>query len=91
MLSITILSTLLVLFLSYSSNPSVFIGFFVGFIILIVTMAVEVPLVHKMTSEDIDTLPEDWENSRDTWGRFHFLRMIPAFLGLMAMLVSVVF
>lgn len=44
---------------------------------LVVTMAVEVPIVTTIESWTVDTLPPDWRERRDRWVSFHLLRVVP--------------
>ena len=43
---------------------------------LIITMAVEVPIVTEIRKQTAETLPTNWETKRDRWVKFHFYRMI---------------
>lgn len=43
---------------------------------LIITMAVEVPIVTEIQQQTAETLPHDWEAKRDRWVKFHFFRMV---------------
>ncbi|QIZ98464.1 anthrone oxygenase family protein [Leifsonia sp. PS1209] len=49
---------------------------------LVVTMAVEVPIVKTIESWTVDTLPPDWRARRDRWVSFHLLRVIPGVVAL---------
>lgn len=49
---------------------------------LVVTMAVEVPIVKAIESWTADTLPPDWRERRDRWVSFHLLRVIPGVVAL---------
>jgi uncharacterized membrane protein len=60
-------------------------GLFVA--VLLVTLVVEVPIVNKIRSWTPATLPANWQQLRDRWGRFHVVRVAAAFAGL-ALLVS---
>lgn len=45
---------------------------------LIITVAVEVPIVKRMETWNAQRLPPDWEASRDRWRRFHLVRVFGA-------------
>jgi len=49
---------------------------------LVVTMAVEVPIVKTIESWTVDTLPPDWRARRDRWVSFHLLRLVPGVVAL---------
>ncbi|WP_085370266.1 anthrone oxygenase family protein [Leifsonia sp. NCR5] len=49
---------------------------------LVVTIAVEVPIVKTIESWTVDTLPPDWRARRDRWVSFHLLRVIPGVVAL---------
>jgi uncharacterized membrane protein len=52
---------------------------------LVVTAAIEVPIVTRIRGWTASTLPTDWQQQRDRWVSFHLLRVIPgiAALGLL--------
>jgi uncharacterized membrane protein len=54
---------------------------------LIVTAAVEVPIVKQIRGWTGDTIPANWTTLRDRWVSFHLLRVVPGILGL-ALLVA---
>jgi hypothetical protein len=54
---------------------------------LIVTAAVEVPIVKQIREWTADTMSSDWATLRDRWVSFHLLRVVPGILGL-ALLVA---
>jgi uncharacterized membrane protein len=63
---------------------------FVLFVVtLVVTMAVEVPIVLKIVTWTPATLPHDWADQRDRWRAFHLWRVIPALTGLAVMVIGV--
>lgn len=47
---------------------------------LIITVAVEVPIVKSIEHCTVATLPADWQARRDRWIRFHVLRTLAALL-----------
>jgi len=50
---------------------------------VVVTMVTEVPIVKQIVSWTAETMPEDWEDRRDRWLRFHLLRVIPGLASLL--------
>jgi hypothetical protein len=54
---------------------------------LIVTAAVEVPIVAQIRGWTVTSMPTNWQTLRDRWLAFHLLRVIPGMLGL-ALLVA---
>lgn len=90
-----LLSVVPVLVLSYHAFPITFglaLAALLLFILtLIVTMLIEVPIVLQMTAWTPSTLPDNWQQTRDRWGAFHLLRVIPSVVGLVLMLVGAIF
>jgi hypothetical protein len=54
---------------------------------LVVTAAVEVPIVKQIRGWTDSTMPPNWARLRDRWVSFHLLRVIPGILGL-ALLIA---
>jgi hypothetical protein len=54
---------------------------------LVVTSAVEVPIVEQIRGWTEITIPSNWQALRDRWVSFHLLRVIPGILGV-ALLVA---
>jgi Domain of unknown function (DUF1772) len=48
---------------------------------LVVTAAVEVPIVKRIRGWTPATLPPDWQRLRDRWVSFHVLRVVPGIVG----------
>jgi hypothetical protein len=90
-----LVSTVPVLVLSYGAHPSTFwltaaaLALFV--LTLVVTVQVEVPIVRQIETWTVSTLPDDWRQLRDRWGSFHLLRVGPAIVGLVLLLVGAIF
>jgi uncharacterized membrane protein len=57
---------------------------------VIVTVAIEVPIVAKIRSWAPDELPADWRAQRDRWVSFHLFRVIPGFAGLAALVLAAI-
>lgn len=49
---------------------------------LVVTMAIEVPLVKQMETWDAAAMPSTWQRTRDRWLSFHLVRVLCGLLGL---------
>ena len=90
-----LLSLVPVLVLSYNERPATFdlalIGLILFIIPLIVTMRIEVPIVKQIVTWTDSTLPDNWQQLRDRWGAFHYLRIVPSLLGLILLLVGAIF
>jgi uncharacterized membrane protein len=91
---LSLLSTVPVLLLSFSKHHATFyltLGALVLFVItLVVTLLIEVPIVKQIETWTPTTLPDNWEQLRDKWGSFHYLRVIPAIIGLGLMVAGAV-
>jgi hypothetical protein len=92
---LALLSTAPVLAFSYGSRPATFALTIVSLVLLgitlLVTVQVEVPIVRRIESWTVATVPEDWEQQRDRWGAFHLLRVVPAVVALVVLVVAAVF
>lgn len=62
--------------LFYLSQPAIALLI----ISLIITVAIEVPIVKSIERCTVATLPADWQARRDRWIRFHVFRMLAALL-----------
>jgi hypothetical protein len=54
---------------------------------LVVTLAIEVPIVAQIRGWTPHTMPANWQALRDRWVSFHLLRVIPGIAGV-ALLVA---
>jgi uncharacterized membrane protein len=92
---LSLVTTILVLIISYNNQNTTFYftlaGFMLFLIALIVTMTIEVPIVKQIVTWTEATLPRDWEQLRDRWGKFHVLRVIAGITGLIFLLVGILF
>ncbi len=95
LMPIALLSTIPVLVLSYGQSRMTFylslIALVLFVITLIVTMLVEVPIAKKITTWTSSTMPDNWKQLRDRWGSFHYLRVFPAIIGLILLLIGATF
>jgi hypothetical protein len=74
--------------LSHPIGFALVLAAFVLFLLaLVVTTAVEVPVVKQIRDWTSDTMPSNWATLRDRWVSFHLLRVVPGILGL-ALLVA---
>lgn len=58
--------------------------------VMLVTLAVNVPIDRKISDWQVNTLPQNWQEIRDHWHRFHVVRTILAMLSFLCLLVVVV-
>ncbi len=87
---VTLLSMIPVIVLSVGQPVSLtfeIAGFALFLLALIVTAAVEVPIVTQIRGWTDVPLPAGWEQLRDRWVSFHLLRVIPGILGV-ALLIA---
>jgi uncharacterized membrane protein len=91
----TLLSIIPVMLLSYYERPMVFYlsaNAFVLFIVaLLVTVTVEVPIVQQIVTWTASALPENWQQLRDRWMRFHIIRVVAGLTSLILLLVAAIF
>jgi hypothetical protein len=88
-------STLPVLYLLYRRRPKRFYVTLLGFILfvlaLLITLFIEVPLDFQFSQWTMATLPANWQQLRDRWELFHFLRSSFAVIGLALLLAGALF
>lgn len=58
---------------------------------LIITMAVELPIVNEIRQCTVETLPANWEAKRDRWVKFHGYRIIAGMLSFAFFAFSILF
>ncbi|GAA3962850.1 hypothetical protein GCM10022210_08520 [Mucilaginibacter dorajii] len=56
---------------------------------LIITVAIEVPIVKKIELWTADNYPADWTEFRDRWLKFHIYRMLAAFISFCCLAMAV--
>ena len=54
-------------------------------------MTIEVPIVKQIMTWTEITLPTNWEQLRDRWGKFHVVRVVSSIIGLTFLLLGIVF
>jgi len=47
-----------------------------------VSLVVEAPISRRVKVWTTGTLPDNWQQLRDRWGRFHILRVVASVAGL---------
>lgn len=91
----SLLSLVVVLLLGYGHRPAVFSAALAALVLfgvaLFVTMRVEVPIVRRIETWTVATLPPDWQRLRDRWAAFHLVRIATAGAGLALLLAAAVF
>jgi uncharacterized membrane protein len=84
-----------VLIVSYHEKPATFYlnlaGLIFFIVALLVTMLVEVPIVEKIVTWTVPTLPANWQQLRDRWRTFHVLRVAAGLAGLVCLLIGAIF
>jgi uncharacterized membrane protein len=89
------LSIVPVLILSYQVQPRTFYLTLAGslcFIVaLLITVLVEVPIVEQIATWTVPTLPNNWQQLRDRWSKFHIIRVVAGFAGLVFLVVGAIF
>lgn len=91
----TLLSITPVLFLSYHEQPRIFylnaIALALFIIALVVTVFIEVPIVEKIVTWTVPTLPGNWQQVRDRWTKFHVIRVIAGLASLILLVIAAIF
>ena len=91
----TMLSIIPVMLFSYRQQPMVFylsaVALLLFLIALLVTVVIEVPIVQQIVTWTPSTLPENWQQLRDRWMRFHVLRVFAGLASLIFLLVAAIF
>jgi uncharacterized membrane protein len=95
LMPLALLSILPVLFLSFNKRPETFYLTLAGFglfvVALLVTVLVEVPIVNRIRTWSVATLPADWRQFRDRWVRFHGVRIVAGIAGLALLVAGAIF
>lgn len=90
-----ILTTLPVLYLLYRRRSKAFYPTLAGLVLfvvaLLITLLVEVPLDNQFEEWTVTTLPANWQELRDRWEWFHFLRSWVSVFGLTLLLGGALF
>lgn len=89
------LAVLPVLYLLYRARSRAFVPTLVGFVLfviaLLITLIVEVPIDNQIEGWTVATLPANWQQLRDRWELFHFIRSWVAVIGLAFLLGAALF
>ena len=90
-----LLSIAVLLVLTYHARRGTFYlnlaAFALFLVALLVTVLVEVPIVTQVETWTAATLPENWQQLRDRWGKFHVVRIVAAVVGLGLIVIGAVF
>ena len=81
-----------IFYFPYSSNIQIIlliVAFVFMLLSLVITMAVEVPLVNSLKAGTAETMPSNWEALRDKWVRFHAYRTVCALISFVLYTASV--
>jgi uncharacterized membrane protein len=88
---VTLLSIVPVALLTFGT-PISFVLEIVGVLLfvlaLIVTAAIEVPIVKQIRDWTASAMPANWEQLRDRWVSFHLLRVIPGIVGVAVLIAA---
>jgi uncharacterized membrane protein len=91
----TLFSILAVLFLSYHAQRKTFylnaIALALFLIALLVTVLIEVPIVEKIITWTVSTLPANWQRLRDRWVKFHIIRVVVGLASFVLLLIAAIF
>lgn len=60
-------------------------------IALVVTMAVEVPIVKQIDRWTDSTIPEDWQSLRDRWLSFHIIRVCSSLCSFACLVIALLY
>ena len=93
---LSLLTAIPVLALSYNSGQMLTFWFTIAGLLffllaLIVTVAIEVPIVKQIVTWTETTLPSNWKALRDKWGNFHIVRVGAGLAGLISFLIGAFF
>jgi len=92
---LSLVTTLLVLALTYKTDTTTFYCTLVAFILflsaVIVTVTIEVPIVKQIVTWTETSLPSNWEQLRDRWGKFHIIRVMAGVAGLIFLLAGALY
>ena len=93
---LSLLTAIPVLALSYNSGQMLTFWFTIAGLLffllaLIVTVAIEVPIVKQIVTWTETTLPSNWKALRDKWGSFHVVRVGAGLAGLISFLIGALF
>ena len=85
LLPLTLASMIPVLVLSFGTQPGTFYSTLAAFALFaganLVTILIEVPIVKRIVTWTVPTLPDNWRKLRDRWGAFHIVRVVASLAG----------
>lgn len=92
---LSLLAHIPVVLLTYTTHPltawCTLAGFLCFLAAMIVTVAIEVPIVKQIITWTLATMPPGWEQLRNRWQRFHIVRVAAGIAGLLFLLTGVLF
>jgi uncharacterized membrane protein len=91
---LSLLTSIAVLVLSYKQRTTFYFtlaGFIFFLAALLVTVTMEVPIVKQIVTWTETTLPENWAQLRDRWGKFHIVRVTAGIIGLTLLIAGILF
>lgn len=90
LMPVTLLAIIPVLLMSFHKQPMTFYlnaaALTLFILALLVTVLIEVPIIEEIVTWTASTLPENWQQLRDRWTKFHIIRGV-AGLGSFVLLV----
>jgi uncharacterized membrane protein len=91
----TVFSIIPVMLFAYPQHPATFYLSGAAFVLLMIAVAVtvfvEVPIVEQIGTWTVSTLPDNWQQLRDRWMKFHVIRVVAGLASLLLLLVAAVF
>jgi uncharacterized membrane protein len=95
LMPISLVAIVPVLVIGQGERPQTFYVSLAGLLFFIlaavVTIAVEVPIVSRIRTWSVESIPADWTRQRDRWESFHRIRVGAGFLGLALLLAGALF
>lgn len=92
LMPLSLLAILPVLALTYATRPAAFAANLIALLLfgvaVVVTTAVEIPLVRQMEGWTPATLPDKWRQVRDRWLSFHGARIACGISGLTLLVIA---
>jgi uncharacterized membrane protein len=95
LMPLALISIVPVLVIGHGERPQTFFITLAGLLFFVlaavVTIAIEVPIVSRIRTWTIETIPAEWAQQRDRWMSFHRIRVGAGFLGLALLLAGALF
>jgi signal transduction histidine kinase len=87
----SILGVIVTTFGDWLSFGLAVVAFLLMVVTLIVTLAIEVPIVQRIVTWSEQSMPDDWQAQRDRWVSFHLARVIPGLLAIVCLAAAAAF